>query len=90
MVELREIEAVARRTAERRNVLVPAGDDGPTGYLLEIGSRSGADALGLAAVPAEVEVDLGHPQLAGVAAADVSGRAHLRRLGRRPAPDPRC
>ncbi len=72
VVELREIEAVARRTAERRNVLVPAGDDGPTGYLLDIGSRCGAEALGLAAVPAEVELDLGHPQLAGVAAADAA------------------
>ena len=69
VVELREIEAVARRTAERRNVLVPAGDDGPTRYLLDVGSRCGAEALGLAAVPAEVELDLGHPQLAGVAAA---------------------
>jgi cytosine/adenosine deaminase-related metal-dependent hydrolase len=72
VVELREIEAVARRTAERRNVLVPAGDDGPTGYLLDIGSRCGAEALGLTAVPAEVELDLGHPQLAGVAAADAA------------------
>ena len=70
VVELREIEAVARRTAERRNVLVPAGDDGPTGYLLDIGSRWGAEALGLSATPADVELDLGHPQLAGVAAAD--------------------
>ena len=72
VVELREIEAVARRTAERRNVLVPAGDDGPTGYLLDVGSRCGAEALGLAAVPAEVELDLTHPQLAGVAAADAT------------------
>jgi formimidoylglutamate deiminase len=71
VVELREIEAVARRTAERRNVLVPAGDDGPTAYLLDVGSRSGAAALGLETV-AEVEVDLSHPELAGVAAADVT------------------
>jgi formimidoylglutamate deiminase len=70
VVELREIEAVARRTAERRNVLVPAGADGPTGYLLEVGGRFGAEALGLAAVPAEVELDLSHPTLAGVAESD--------------------
>jgi formimidoylglutamate deiminase len=71
VVELREIEAVARRTAERRNVLVPAGDDGPTAYLLGAGSRCGAEALGLETV-ADVEIDLTHPQLAGVAAADVT------------------
>jgi formimidoylglutamate deiminase len=72
VVELREIEAVARRTAERRNVLVPAGADGPTGYLLEVGSRGGAEALGLTAAPAEIELDLTHPHLAGVAAADAT------------------
>ena len=71
VVELREIEAVARRTAERRNVLVPAGDDGPTAYLLDIGSRCGAEALGLEAVP-DIELDLTHPHLAGVAAADAT------------------
>ena len=71
VVELREIESVARRSAERRNVLVPAGDDGPTGYLLDVGSRWGAEALGLAA-PAEIELDLSHPALAGVAAADAT------------------
>jgi formimidoylglutamate deiminase len=71
VVELREIEAVARRTAERRNVLVPAGDDGPTAHLLDIGSRCGAEALGLAALP-EIELDLTHPHLAGVAAADAT------------------
>ena len=53
-------------------MLVPAGADGPTGYLLDVGGRCGAEALGLAAVPAEVELDLGHPQLAGVAAADAT------------------
>jgi formimidoylglutamate deiminase len=71
VVELREIEAVARRSAERRNVLVPAGDDGPTAHLLDIGSRCGAEALGLAAVP-DIELDLTHPHLAGVAAADAT------------------
>jgi formimidoylglutamate deiminase len=71
VVEVREVEAVARRTAERRNVLVPEGDDGPTGYLLTVGSRFGAEALGLPA-PADVEVDLSHPSLAGVAERDAA------------------
>jgi formimidoylglutamate deiminase len=72
VLELRELEAVARRTAERRNVLVPEGAAGPTGYLLEVGSRRGAEALGLAAPPAEVELDLAHPALAGVDPADAT------------------
>ena len=58
LAELREIEHCARRLAERRNVLVPAGDDGPTAYLLEIGGRNGARALGLDGPLGEVEVDL--------------------------------
>jgi cytosine/adenosine deaminase-related metal-dependent hydrolase len=70
VVELREIEAVARRTVQRRNVLVPEGADGPTGYLLEVGSRNGAEALGLAAAPAEIELDLSQPHMAGVDPAD--------------------
>ncbi len=36
--EIREIEAIARRSAERRNVLVPPGDSGPTPYLLAVGA----------------------------------------------------
>jgi formimidoylglutamate deiminase len=71
LAELREIEHCARRLAERRNVLVPGGDDGPTPYLLEIGTRNGARALGLDEAPGEVEVDLDHPLLARVAPADV-------------------
>jgi formimidoylglutamate deiminase len=71
LAELREIEHCARRLVERRNVLVPPGDDGPTPYLLQIGGRNGARALGLADAPGEVEIDLSHPLLAGVAAADV-------------------
>ena len=66
VAEVREVEAVARRTAERRNVLVADGDNGPTGYLLTVGSRYGAEALGLESV-ADVELDLCHPSLAGVA-----------------------
>jgi formimidoylglutamate deiminase len=70
VVELREIEAVARRSVQRRNVLVPEGADGPTGYLLEVGSRHGAEALGLAAAPADIELDLSSPHMAGVDPAD--------------------
>jgi formimidoylglutamate deiminase len=71
LAELREIEHCARRLVERRNVLVPPGDDGPTPYLLEIGGRNGARAIGLGDPPGEVEIDLDHPLLAGVAPADV-------------------
>ena len=71
VAEVREVEAVARRTAERRNVLVPEGDDGPTGYLLAVGSRFGAEALGLPPPP-DVEIDLSHPSLAGVAERDAA------------------
>jgi formimidoylglutamate deiminase len=70
VVELREIEAIARRSVQRRNVLVPEGADGPTGYLLEVGSRHGAEALGLAAAPADIELDLSSPHMAGVDPAD--------------------
>jgi formimidoylglutamate deiminase len=70
VVELREIEAVARRSVQRRNVLVPDGDAGPTRYLLDVGSRRGAEALGLTAAPAEIELDLSGPHMAGVDALD--------------------
>jgi formimidoylglutamate deiminase len=69
VVELREIEAIARRSVQRRNVLVPKGDDGPTGYLLDVGSRHGAQALGLTVAPADIELDLSAPHMAGVDAA---------------------
>jgi formimidoylglutamate deiminase len=71
LAELREIEHCARRLAERRNVLVPPGDDGPTAYLLEIGGRNGARSLGLDAPPGELEVDLSHATLARIAPADL-------------------
>ena len=57
--ELRELEGVARRTALRRLVVPPA-------ELLAIGTVEGAAALGLEAWP-EIEIDLGHRSLAGVA-----------------------
>jgi formimidoylglutamate deiminase len=74
LAELRELEHVARRTAERRNVLVAAGDDGPAPYLLSCGWGHGAHALGLpvpvieAGAPADlIAIDLDHAQIAGVA-----------------------
>ncbi len=66
IVEVREVEAIARRDAQRRNVLVPPGGTGPTEYLLDIGSANGARALGLTHPLPEVEVILDHPHLLGV------------------------
>jgi formimidoylglutamate deiminase len=61
--ELREIEGIARRQTLRRNVVTP-------NRLLEIGSKEGAGALGIDGW-ADVEVDLGHPSLAGLERADI-------------------
>jgi formimidoylglutamate deiminase len=72
VLELREIEACARRQAERRNVLVPSGDDGPTAYLLEIGTVNGARALGLGAAPGTLEIDRSHPHLEGIPEEDLA------------------
>jgi formimidoylglutamate deiminase len=63
--ELRELEGIARRRTLRRNVL-------SVETLLSIGAGEGATSLGLDAW-AEVEVDLEHPSLAGVAEPDVPG-----------------
>ena len=57
--ELRELEGIARRQTGTRGIL--AVDD-----LLRIGSRSGAEALGLDSWPDAI-VDLDHAQLRGVA-----------------------
>jgi len=66
--EIREIEAIARRTAERRNVLVEPGEIGPAPYLLAVGSANGARALGLdPAALTEIEIPDDVPELAGVA-----------------------
>ncbi|MDX6375879.1 MAG: formimidoylglutamate deiminase, partial [Gaiellaceae bacterium] len=74
LAEMRELELVARRTAQRRNVLVAEGDDGPAPYLLACGWAHGARALGLpvpvveAGAPADlIALDLGHAEIAGVA-----------------------
>jgi len=61
--ELRELEGTARRLTGRREVIsVPE--------LLAIGSTGGADTLGLGEWP-DIEVDLDHPALRGVAPEDV-------------------
>ena len=61
--ELRELEGIARRQALRRNVIGPS-------TLLCFGADEGAAALGLERWP-DVEIDLGHPSLAGVPEDDV-------------------
>ncbi len=61
--ELRELEGVARRQTGRRGVFT-------TEELLAFGSAVGARSLGLDAWP-DIEVDLAHRSLAGVARDDV-------------------
>jgi formimidoylglutamate deiminase len=63
--ELRELEWIARRQGSKRNVISVAS-------LLCFGSDEGAAALGLEAWP-DVEVDLDHVSLHGVAEGDVLG-----------------
>jgi formimidoylglutamate deiminase len=78
--ELRELEACARRTALRRNVLIGPDDAGPGPLLLRAGWADGARALGLpepriaVGAPADlVAVDLHGDELAGVADEDLPG-----------------
>ena len=66
LAELREIEHCARRLAERRNVLVPAGDGRPDRLPARDRPGNGARALGLDGPAGEVEVDLDTRSLAGV------------------------
>jgi formimidoylglutamate deiminase len=61
--ELRELEGIARRRTGRRNVVSPDS-------LLCFGADEGGAALGLESWP-EIEIDLEHRSLAGVASADV-------------------
>jgi len=63
--ELRELEGIARRRTLSRNVL-------SLETLISSGSDEGAASIGLEAW-ADVEVDLEHPSLAGVAESDVPG-----------------
>jgi len=63
--ELRELEGIARRRTLRRNVL-------SVETLLSFGADEGAASLGLDTW-ADVEVDLEHPSLAGIAEPDVPG-----------------
>jgi formimidoylglutamate deiminase len=67
--ELREIETNARRITGRRNVLVAEDDISPTPYLLRAGwGRAGLQT----GDPADlIEVDLSHPTLSDVNAADL-------------------
>jgi formimidoylglutamate deiminase len=71
ILELREIESCERRLTERRNVLVPPGADGPSRYLLEIGTANGARSLGLDGPIGEVVIDADSPHLRGVADDDL-------------------
>ncbi len=61
--ELRELEGIARRQTGRRGVFTPE-------ELYRFGGEQGARALGIEAWP-EIEVDLAHRSLAGVAKDDV-------------------
>ena len=70
LLELREIEACARRQTERRNVVVAPGDSGPTDELLRMGTQNGARALGIDHPLPLIEVDRDHLQLRGVADTD--------------------
>ena len=60
--ELRELDGIARRSAQRRNVVPPDA-------LLRIGADEGAASLGLEAWP-DAEVDLEHRSLSGVDESD--------------------
>ena len=67
--ELREIETNARRLSNRRNVLVPEGETSPAPWLLRAGWNSDGLKPG---DPADlIEIDLAHPNLADVGAADL-------------------
>jgi formimidoylglutamate deiminase len=61
--ELRQLEGIARRQSGRRGIFT-------TEELLRFGGEVGARSLGLEAWP-EIQIDLGHRSLAGVAREDV-------------------
>jgi cytosine/adenosine deaminase-related metal-dependent hydrolase len=62
--ELREIETCARRLSGHRNVLVQEGETSPTPWLLTAGW--GRDGLETGAPADFVEIDVEHPNLAGI------------------------
>jgi formimidoylglutamate deiminase len=61
--ELRELEGIARRQSGTRGVFLPDA-------LVEIGTAAGARSLGIGEWP-EIEIDLAHRSLAGIAAPHV-------------------
>ncbi len=61
--ELRQLDGIARRESLRRDVL-------DTEQLLAIGSRNGAEALGIDAWR-DIAIDVTHPSLAGVEPGDI-------------------
>jgi formimidoylglutamate deiminase len=65
--ELRELETLARREGHTRFALLAAADGDLWGQILVNGRAS----LGCSGPPAEIELDLHHPDLAGVAPADL-------------------
>jgi formimidoylglutamate deiminase len=66
--ELREMETLARREGQTRHALLAAAGGELWSHTVAVGEAS----LGLTAGAAgEIEIDLGHPDLSGVAAADL-------------------
>jgi formimidoylglutamate deiminase len=66
--ELREMETLARREGQTRDALLAAAG----GRLWDATVRHGRTSLGLGEPAPTIEVDLGHPDLAAVAADDLS------------------
>src|SRR5450755_245508 len=65
--ELRELETGARREGQTRFALLAAADGDLWGQI----AANGRASLGLHGPAAEIEIDLDHPDLAGVAGADL-------------------
>jgi formimidoylglutamate deiminase len=65
--ELREMETLARREGHTRHALLAAADGDLWGQMVTNGRAS----LGLESTPAPIELDLDHPDLAGVADQDL-------------------
>jgi len=66
--ELREMETLARREGHTRYALMAAADGDLWGQIVTNGRAS----LGLEGEPARIELDLDHPDLAGVAVQDLA------------------